>query len=376
MRHASSLAEMVGAQRARLSLSLAAIARRMREAADQEGEHCGASRQTIHEIEQGRIPHPDALRWLAAALELPVAQLSAAARAQRMNRRQLLQTAGLMGGVMLLPGPTRSTPAAVEAGEVAGYLARVFTEFSTADWLLGPQLVLPAIPRHLDLVVQLLDGATGTDRRELLCVGARWAEFAAWVYADADHVGPAGRWADRAMAWATEADDQVMVAYTLVRKADQAAQRDDAAATIGLAQAAQRRTVPARVRAAALVHEAHGHAIASNQPATMRALDQAAILAARGEEGPGRYLTPGYVELQRAACWQTLGHPDKAIGAFERQLATLPAVHRRDRGLYLARLARAYRATGNRAQASAVAAEARAVADATGSKRILRGLAK
>jgi transcriptional regulator with XRE-family HTH domain len=370
------LAELVGAQRARLSLSLAAVARRMREAADLEGDHCGASRQTIHEVEQGRIPHPDALRWLAAALELPVEQVAAAAGEQRMNRRQLLQTAGLVGGTMLFPGPTHPMPAVVETGEVAGYLARVFPEFSTADWLLGPQLVLPAIPRHLELVNQLLDGATSSDRRELLGVGARWAEFAAWVYADADHFGSAAAWADRAMAWATEADDQAMVAYTLVRKADQAAQRDDAAGTIGLAQAAQRHPVPGRVTAAALVHEAHGHAIAGDQRATMRALDQAATLGARSNEGPGRYLTPGYVELQRAACWQTLGHHDKAVGAFERQLASLPAVHRRDRGLYLARLARAYRATGNRAQATAVAGEARAVADATGSKRILRGLAK
>jgi tetratricopeptide (TPR) repeat protein len=80
--------------------------------------------------------------------------------------------------------------------------------------------------------------------------------------------------------------------------------------------------------------------------------------------------------LQRAACWQTLGHPEKAIGAFEQQLAILPAVHRRDRGLYLARLARAYRATGNRAQATATATQARAVADATGSRRILRSLTK
>jgi transcriptional regulator with XRE-family HTH domain len=368
------LAELVSAQRTRLSLSLAAVAKRMRTAADLEGDHCGASRQTIHEIEQGRIPHPDALRWLAVALELPVEQVAAAAREQRMNRRQLLQGAGLLGGVMLLPARPASAP--VQTGEVAGYLARVFPEFSTADWLLGPQLVLPAIPRHLELVAQLLDSASGSDRRELLSVGARWAEFAAWVYADADHFAPAALWADRAMAWATEADDQTMVGYTLVRKADQAAQRDDAAGTIGLARAAQRHPVPPRVRAAALVHEAHGHAIAGDQPATMGALDQAATLAARSDEGPGRYLTPGYVELQRAACWQTLGHPDKAVGAFERQLATLPPVHRRDRGLYLARLARAYRATGNRAQAATTAAEARAVADATGSKRILRGLAK
>jgi transcriptional regulator with XRE-family HTH domain len=144
------LAELVRAQRARLSLSLAAVARRMRDAANLEADHCGASRQTIHEIEQGRIPHPDALRWLAVALELPVEQVAAAAREQRMNRRQLLQSAAVAAGTVLLPSPR---PVA-EPGDVIGYLRRVFPEFSTADWMLGSQLVLPAIPRHLDLIGQ------------------------------------------------------------------------------------------------------------------------------------------------------------------------------------------------------------------------------
>jgi len=80
--------------------------------------------------------------------------------------------------------------------------------------------------------------------------------------------------------------------------------------------------------------------------------------------------------MQRAACWLRFGHFDQAIGAFERELSRLPVVHRRDRGRYLARLASAYAAIGNHAQASATAAEARAVARATGSKRILPLLAR
>ena len=52
------LAELVGEQRARLSLSLAAVAKPTVTAADEEGSHSGASRQTIHQIEQGRIPAP------------------------------------------------------------------------------------------------------------------------------------------------------------------------------------------------------------------------------------------------------------------------------------------------------------------------------
>jgi transcriptional regulator with XRE-family HTH domain len=376
------LAELVSDQRARLSLSLGGVARRMHQAAEQKGNrHCGATRQTIHQIERGRIPHPDALRWLAAALELPLGQVTAAAREQRMNRRQLLQATGALGLALWSPDETgrltRSRAVQrLSAREVVGYLGRVFPEFSTADWLLGSQVVLPTIPRHLATIQQLLAEATGTDRVEVLGVAARWAEFAAWLYQDAGHGQAGAGWASRALAWAEEADDQVMVAYTLARQADLAADRQDAAATVGLAQAALRRSVPARVRAVALQEQASGHALAGEEAAAFRALDRAREEAARGDEGPGRYCTPGYVEMQRAACWLRFGHFDQAIGAFERELAQLPAVHRRDRGRYLARLSSAYAATGDQAEASATAAEARQIARATGSKRILSLLAR
>jgi tetratricopeptide (TPR) repeat protein len=376
------LAELVSEQRARLSLSLGGVARRMQQAAEQEGNrHCGATRQTIHQIERGRIPHPDALRWLAVALELPIDRVAAAAREQRMNRRQLLRATGALGLALWAPDETegltrpRGVPR-LSAREVVSYLGRVFPEFSTADWLLGSQLVLPTIPRHLAAIEQLLADATGPDRVEVLGVGARWAEFAAWLYQDAGHVQAAAGWANRALAWAEEAGDEVMIAYTLARQADLAADRQNAAATVGLAQAALRRPIPARVRAVALQELASGHTMAGEEVAAFRALDRALEEAAGGDEGPGRYCTPGYVEMQRAACWLRFGHFDQAIAAFERELARLPAVHRRDRGRYLARLSSAYAATGNRAQASAAAAEARDVARATGSKRILPLLAR
>jgi transcriptional regulator with XRE-family HTH domain len=116
------LAELVAEQRARLSLSLAAVARRMHDAADDEDSYSGATRQTIHEIEQGRIPHPDPLRWLAVALELPVKQVADAARRQRMNRRQLLGGAVAVGGAMLLPAKAKELSGAVPA--IRGALLR------------------------------------------------------------------------------------------------------------------------------------------------------------------------------------------------------------------------------------------------------------
>src|SRR4029450_9186519 len=98
------LAELVSEQRARLSLSLGGVARRMHQAAEQEGNrHCGATRQTIHQIESGRIPHPDAPRGLAGALGTPSGRAAAPAREQRMNRRQLLRATGALGLALWAP---------------------------------------------------------------------------------------------------------------------------------------------------------------------------------------------------------------------------------------------------------------------------------
>jgi transcriptional regulator with XRE-family HTH domain len=367
------LAELVAERRARLSLSLAAVAKRMGTAADQEGSYSGASRQTIHQIEQGRIPHPDALRWLAVALELPVERVVAAAREQRMNRRQLLGGFLAVGTGMLLPA---SKAPLAQAGEVTASLRRVFPEFSTADWLLGCQAVLPAMPRHLAVVEQLLAGASGRARTELLEVGARYGEFTSWLYQDAGKAQAAAFWVDRSVAWATEAGDHRMVAYAMARKAHLAAEQADAGCTIGLAQAAQRYAATRRVQAVAMLQEAHGHALAGEERPALGTLDNALELAARtsGDEGPGRYLSLVYVELQRSACWLALGRPERAIPLLGRELAALPAVHRRDRGVYTARLARAYATAGEREQATITARDAREVAKATGSRRILREL--
>jgi transcriptional regulator with XRE-family HTH domain len=54
------------------------------------------SRQDISQIERkGRIPHPDALRWLAHALEVPVERVVGAAEQQRVKRRYAKSVAAL-----------------------------------------------------------------------------------------------------------------------------------------------------------------------------------------------------------------------------------------------------------------------------------------
>ena len=106
-----------------------------------------------------------------------------------------------------------------------------------------------------------------------------------------------------------------MGSYVLVRKAGQAAATRDAPRTIGLAQIALQhgRRLTSRGRAVALQQLAVGYALAGDEVACQRALDTAAQLAERSQqdqdEGPGRYCTPAYVEIQRAATWIELAGP-------------------------------------------------------------------
>jgi transcriptional regulator with XRE-family HTH domain len=381
------LAELIAEERRSQSLSLADVAALVRRSAENEGKHSGATRQTAHNWERGQIPRPDSLRWLACALGIPTERIaSAAAKQAAMRRRALLRNATLLAGALLAPDMRSSAPAPREVGavvlateeldEVASYLRRVFAEFSTADWLLGPRPLLASVTGHLTLVEQLLARADNDVRIELLHIGARYAEFSSWLHQDVGDSRTALLWADRAMEWAHEAGDSVMVSYVLARKSNQAAAAGDAARALGLARAARQgpERLPGRVQAIAVLQEAHGLALAGDEAACHEKLDEALELIAigqrNGEGGPGRYCTVEFVELQRASCWIELGSPRRAIESFERGLARLPAVHRRDRGVYLSRLAVAHALDGDPEAASATGLQAVQIAHATGSRRI------
>jgi transcriptional regulator with XRE-family HTH domain len=296
-----------------------------------------------------------------------------------VKRRAALQMlAALATGAALdrAPLPRPPTVPVAHASEVADHLARAFPELSTEDWLLGPHEVLGTVGGHLDLIQQLLPNLVGARRVRLLQVGARYAEFTSWLNQDSGNLRAATHWADRAMEWAQEAGNPQMVSYVLVRKSDQAAATRDVPRAIGLAQSALQhgRRLTSRGRAVALQQSAVGYALAGDEVACQRALDTAAQLAERSQqdhdEGPGRYCTPAYVEIQRAATWIELGRPERAITLFEDSLARLPSVHRRDRGVYLARLASAYALSGSPDTSVPKGWEAWTVAQATGSRRI------
>ncbi|MER5372604.1 hypothetical protein [Streptomyces sp. NPDC002553] len=307
-----------------------------------------------------------------------------------VDRRQLLR-AGSAAALPLLPGPAggsarphlgRMTPDQSEALLV--HLREMWHLFVQSDNLLGPLHALAGVHQNLDVLQEFLEHAEPHLRGEALVLAARYAESAAWLHEDcaADEPGAAQAtyWTNQAMAWAVEAGDDVMTAWTLFRRAQQATAIGHAAPSISLSRAVQRynHVLTPQMRAAALQQEAHGYALAGEEVACHRLIDQAEAFAARpesagdGRTGHGDFATPAYLEGQRANCWLLLGRSDRAVPILSTALAAMPQVYRRDRGLLHARLATAHARTGNADKGVGHARQALVVARSGGSTRILR----
>lgn len=207
------------------------------------------------------------------------------------------------------------------------------------DNLFGPRFTLGPVHEHVRLLEGLARSARGSARREIVRLAAQYAESAAWLHEDAGEPSAAHHWTDRAMEWSHEADDRLMLAWTLFRRSQQATAGNDPARAIGMAEAAHRDgpALPAPMRAAITQQQAHGHALDGDALTAQRKLDEAHAWAATDTQGEARgghgsFCTASYIELQRAHCWLRLGQPRKAVELYEAVLPGLPVVYRRDRG--------------------------------------------
>lgn len=337
------------------------------------GQRVGIAQPDISKIvrRKRRVEEQQVFARIADGLDMPA------------DARRLLGVSGEGGTERSQPGgpigtptspiepPRRVNPAAVDA--LHGTLA----QYARLDNMMGPRHLMATAAVQLDFIGRLLAVADGTTRTRVLQVGSSFAEFAGWLHQDAGDDRAAAHWSDRALEWATEADDSLMISYVLTRKSHHAAARRDRRATLGLAEAALRRsdTISPRARALAYRQIARGHALAGDPDACARALDEArrnaAITADHGEAERTLtgYCTPAYVELEAADCWLILGRTREAIMAYEDCLADWPAEFERDRGLHLARLANAYAAHREAARACAVAMEAIPIVADTASAR-------
>ena len=268
------------------------------------------------------------------------------------------------------------SPAQVE--ELLIHLQDQWHALVKTDNLLGPKYALSAVTDHLEIIGIVLCTARQIIRPQVLSLGARYAESAAWLHEDSGDLEAGRWWVGRCMEWAVEAGDDLMVAWSLFRRSCQAAADGDAAQVIGLSNAARRdaASLPRPMLAAIFQQEAQGHALDGAAADFEHALGQAHTYAATGDPGDatgghGSFCTSAYLDMQAGRCWLGLGQPAKALARLQAAVEALPVVYQRDRGVALSGLAAAFAASGEAEQAARAALGALAVARDTGSWRIL-----
>src|SRR6266852_3769994 len=306
------LAQLVSGARQRQGLSLNGVARGMHAAARDEGTHSGATRQAVLGYERGRIPHPDALRWLAAAVGLPFDEVAAAAQRQRryrlelrllastdttgscggpqcgtldeaVERRELLvlfgraATAGLLTSTLgRLPALASPTPVGAEAIEAATTVSRGYRQL----WLTTPAEDLrDLVLGHLRLIARLLLSTTSEkDRARLAAAASDSALLAAWLAEDLWDLGSVNRHYQEARTYAERSQDDLLRAYVEGCKSYWATRTGHGTEAVNLIQQAKRflpRHASPVVHTWIAAREATSYAAAHDEPAMSSALIRA-----------------------------------------------------------------------------------------------------
>ena len=294
-----------------------------------------------------------------------------------------LSAAALAAVAAANPGPSvaRLRTAAVADMNPIETLQQLRRALIDADNLLGPGGVLPAVHGQIQVIRQLRDGRRGADRQALLIMQAQYAEFAGWLHQDARDFQAAGFWLDRALEWSHAAADREMATYIMARKSQLAGDMHDGTSAIDLASAAgSMARKGSRLKATAATYGAHGYALSGQRSACLRAIDGAREMAGRVDNNPGSpwatWLDDADIDVQRGRCLSVLGDHAKAATVFQQAIRDLPPAFRRDRGVYLAREARALAGAREPDQAAATGMQAVGIARDTRSGRVIDELAR
>ncbi|MCX5608258.1 hypothetical protein OHB39_11865 [Streptomyces sp. NBC_00047] len=275
-----------------------------------------------------------------------------------------------------LPTPRTASPKATP--EVVGYLKSVFVQHVQAEPLVGPRFLVPAVQSQMPLIEELCKEARGPLRDEVIRVGARYSELLGWLHQDTGDSQFAMLWTNRALDYASELEDPGLSAYVFQRRSNIAAEAGQAGYAVGLANAAlkQAQTLPPDVHAVALRARAYSEALLGHAGESARALDDARGFAERGPDpgGLAPYCSVSYIDMEAATCALQLQRPEEAARTLEASLTRWPTEQQRDRGLALARLATAYAQMEDVEGAYGAASQAAAIAQSTGSARILAEL--
>ena len=338
---------------------------------------CDLTPSRVGEVITGRrrIEKIDLVERIADGLFIPGPMLGLATRAWEQPNTQPHSPTDSIGSECGGPGPG----ALIDPEFFAAHIRTLMPNHYRTVNLLGARHALDSVERHLRVINRLQAQTDGAARDALLTLGSRVAEFLGWLHQDLGDFTQATYWSDRAMEWAQETGDDLMSAYVLFRKSNQATARRSPQQAVALARAAQRAPgVTTSVRALAAQQEGQGHALLGNPRFAQVKFDEAHELAIANTETQHEdtaldtsYCTPTYIEMQRANCLIEQGEPLRAAHAFESELRMLPPMYRNDHGVYLSRLARAYATAGEPEQGAETADRALSIALDTESARAM-----
>ncbi|MFF4221936.1 hypothetical protein ACFYZH_03605 [Streptomyces abikoensis] len=380
-----SSAEMIDACRSRDFSTIFRLAKRAGIYPALIASRCGMTPSRAGEILKGQrqVIKMSVVEEIADGLRIPGHMLGLARREWEQEGSDGSPAGPPAGGALWVPAGDRlesTWPVGLDDEQsdpefVVGLIESQLPQHYDGANYFGARHSIPAVIEHARTINRLLETVTGSQRDELLRTGCKVAEFIGWLHQDLGDFKAAAYWSDRSMEWAQEAADDHMQAYILFRKSNQATARASAGTAVGLARAAQRLpSLTPRLTALAAQQEAQAYALQQNPRAALAKFDEARSLVAEAEavdeaSVDTSYCTPTYIEIQRANCWIDLGQPQRAVELFQDQLAALPPMYRNDRGVYLARLARAHVTAGDLEQGAEAATKALAIVTHTGSGR-------
>jgi transcriptional regulator with XRE-family HTH domain len=376
-------------QRLRRGWSLEAAAERLDQLAPQAGvKHLGVTASTFGKWERGvhqpRGVHRELLCLLydATAEELGLFQPAGIeATLEDMNRRMFLQSLGAVSGLVTtaalepwqrLSAALRS-PSRVDRQTVAE-LELVTAGLEELEPQVSPRALLGPVLGHLNTVAALLQGSLGlTVRRRLASVAGETAGLAGWLAWDLEDRRAAGGYFRAGIEAAQEAEDRPLGAYLVGSSVVQPAYRERPHARLRRLQGRTHGFTVAdanpATRAWLVTLEAEAHALAGNEAASLRALDQAeAIMSRTGEEDAARrprtaFFTDAYLVGERGVALARLGRPADARQVLEAALGSLEPEMVKTRPRLLSALATAHVQQGNVDEACRIGADALALAD-------------
>jgi tetratricopeptide (TPR) repeat protein len=259
------------------------------------------------------------------------------------------------------------------------YFEHMRTSIIDSDNLFGPSQVIPAITGQIELLHRLRQETREADQRSVCVMQTKYAELAGWLYHDHGDFGSAEYWTDRALEWSHAARDQELTAFILARRAQLAGDEGDALRTLDMGAAARSMVPPnSRLAAVAATHTAHGYALRGDFDGAERAYDEARqileAMPADPDSACGGWLDESYVEMARYRSLALLGRYSRAVEGFESAIERVSDHYPRDRGVYLARAARAYAGADNPEHAAELGSRALTIGLETKSGRILAEL--